>query len=146
MLLGALLRGEHSHARDQLLRQYKAHLQRMKRRYVNGKRNIFLQQLFDKDPVHKLLKTPTTKHATPVSEIAWHNHLHRVFRHTPGCSLTNNAHEDATECAHNPTRSSSRWTGTVSGRDLAVPVGRSRLNTPQHADPQPFHIPSGMNS
>jgi len=141
MLLDALMRGEKSHAREQLLRQYKAHLQRTKRRYTNGKRHMFLQQLFDKDPtIHKMLKTPKTKYVTPVTQRCWYNHLHRVFRHTQDCSLNDNAHgNEMTEHAHNPTR---RWTGIVSGRDLAVPVGRSRLNTSQHTDPQPLGIPS----
>jgi len=59
MLLEAVMRGEDTHLRDQLEREYKAQVQRCKRRFVNTKRDYFSQKLFAKDPaVHKMLKQP----------------------------------------------------------------------------------------
>ena len=136
-VLDAAMRGEDSHVRDQLLREYKAETQRCKRRYTNSRHNTFLKKLFDKDPtVHKMLKKPTIKHVTPVAESSWHNHLHNVFRQTPVSQPGNNANQTG-NMQQRPVR---RWTGTVSAMDHLVPLGRRHSNA-QPPGPHPFNMP-----
>jgi len=91
LLLDAVMQGDGTCARDHVLKGYRAHVQRYKR-HTRARRNTLLTTLFGKDPsVHKLLKKPTIKCVTPVSELALNNHLHNVFRHTTVVHTDNNA-------------------------------------------------------
>jgi len=83
MLLAATKRGEDTHLKDKLEREHKAQVQPCKSRSINAEKSHFYKNYSTKNnlpAVHKLLKQPTTKHVTPVSESSWHNHLNRVFR------------------------------------------------------------------
>jgi F0F1-type ATP synthase beta subunit len=83
VLLDAAMRGEDTHAQDQLLREYRAEVHRCRRRQTHTGRNTFLHKSFHKDHgVYQMLKQSTIKHVTPVSESSWHNHLSTVFKHT----------------------------------------------------------------
>eukprot|EP00983_Pelagomonas_calceolata_P130565 1161696-Pelagomonas_calceolata.AAC.1 len=74
---------------------------------------IFLDKLYKKDPsVHKLIKKSAVKHVTPFFAAAWQDHLNAAFG----------------QCADRPAM---RWSETLSGRDLAVPTGRTHTQVSQ---------------